>query len=858
MRTNGSVTLLQIGERADYSAHPTGRKIKFSEGTGSGDLMTSPAVLDSESVDVRDPGASAGASLLQRHRADIFGVVVVCVVMLIGFFQVPFAGKTFSTASYVAGFGGCGTATGACNANKLGDPRPDGGASAWQLEPWARVTHHVIANGEVPLWNPYQGIGTPLAADPPTAAFDPLMLAVFLHPTEFVSDLSTLLWLLLIGVTAYFAARSIRLSPLAATMVGVVYGLSGWFFAYSNNWFFRVYLFLPLIIATIEWTIRSKRRLPPALLGISLGWIVLVGMPEPMFMAVAAAGFFAVARLVTGDREGTRREAAVRLVGAGTIGLALAAPLILGYREYLSLSFNTHPFTGVAPATDSLHQLVDWMAPRITPAPAKALFDDREWIGAGAFLLAVVAVFHPRSMRRYAGWPLLVVTAIIGLQIYGGRYVAWTGHIPLWSQVGWTRFGTPVLALTAALLAGVGLQTVLDSALDRRRLIAAAGVLVVTVVALVVRDPRDLALWHDVPLRGGWPLAAVTFIVVALVACFLNRRYAGPAIAIVVIFEILLLAPYGIYADRQNPYPSPPWISFLQSRTHDDQSRVFSTQGWLYPDVASVYGLSDPRVLDALYPKRYWLYLSAFVAHGLADRFTAVDPNEPAPNFASNPMFDLLGVRYLVFHEGGDPRPAGAKAQFRRVYQAGGVQILENLHAAPRAFVVHDVRAVRDVNAALALLAPQTSKYFPDGSVRVGHFDPQSSAVIETTTQAAPPQSCARDAVSSTNIVSYSATEMKFAVNNSCPGLLVVSDQYFPGWSATVNGHHATILPTDVALRGVPVPAGSSTVVLSYRPASFRFGLILFAIGALALVFLSVTGLRSTRWWRGRRAAHDG
>ena len=247
------------------------------------------------------------------------------------------------------------------------------------------------------------------------------------------------------------------------------------------------------------------------------------------------------------------------------------------------------------------------------------------------------------------------------------------------------------------------------------------------------------------------------------------------------------------------------------------------------------------------------MYLSTFISHGLIDRFTAVDPGEPVPAWASNPMFDLLGIRYLVFHDGPDSRPLGAKEQFRRVYRADGVKILENLHAAPRAFVAHDLKAVPDMTAALQHLTSTNPARFPDGSVRVQHFDPRSQAVIEADPKVAQPQACAKGATSSTHIVKYSATNIKIDVTNSCPGLLVLSDEYFPGWSATVNGHHARVYPTDVALRGVPVPAGSSTVVLQYRPAPFRNGLILFAIGLVALAVLTVTGLRSSRWWRERR-----
>lgn len=802
------------------------------------------------------------ASLPSRRRLpDVIGVLVVCLVMLVGYFEIPFAGKTFSTASYVAGYNACGfgTPAGGCTAVKEDDPRPDLAASSWFLEPSAQVIHQDITRGAVPLWNPGEGIGAPLAGNSQTAAFDPLMLAVFLRPTATVTDLSILLWLMLIGVAAYLVARVLRLSPLAATVVGIVYGLSGWFFAYSNLWFFRVYLFLPLILATIEWTVRTKRRLPPALLGVSLGWIVLVGMPEPMFISVVAAGIFAGMRLLVGDRMGTRRQAALRLAGGATLGVALAGPMLLPFREYVHTAFTAHRFTGQAPETDSPYQLVDWITPRLASLPvrlsARAASDDRQWFGAGAVLLAVITLCHPRLLRRHAGWPLVVVMAVIGYQIFGGRLVAWTGHIPVWSQVLWTRWGIPVLALPVALLAGIGLQAVLDRSIERRAVLAASAALFTFVVAMLVFGNRRLDLWRHVTLRGGWPLAAVAVALVIVSILWLPSHLDAVGIACVVIIELLLLAPHGIYANRENPYPPVPWISFLQSNTQD-HSRVFSVEGLLYPDISTVYGLSDPRTLDALYPTRYWTYLKTFVAHRLTDRFTAAAPF--VTNIASNPMFDLLGVRYLVYRntlQSGPP--AASRSQFRLVYQDGDVKIFENLRAVPRAFVAHDLHAVPDMTAALSLLTRASGKRFPDGAVHVKQFDPRSSAVIEGDPPTKQGQTCTSDTPSTATIASYSATTVRIRVTSTCPGLLVLSDQSFPGWSATVSGHRARIYPTDITLRGVLVPAGSSTVEFHYQPASFRNGLILFAGALVALGFLAVTGLRSSRWYRKRRRRRD-
>ncbi len=63
---------------------------------------------------------------------------------------------------------------------------------------------------------------------------------------------------------------------------------------------------------------------------------------------------------------------------------------------------------------------------------------------------------------------------------------------------------------------------------------------------------------------------------------------------------------------------------------------------------------------------------------------------------------------------------------------------------------------------------------------------------------------------------------------------------YYPGWEATVDGTPTRILRADYAFLAVPLPAGATSVVLAYRPATFRAGLALSALGLVALLLLSM------------------
>jgi uncharacterized membrane protein YfhO len=78
---------------------------------------------------------------------------------------------------------------------------------------------------------------------------------------------------------------------------------------------------------------------------------------------------------------------------------------------------------------------------------------------------------------------------------------------------------------------------------------------------------------------------------------------------------------------------------------------------------------------------------------------------------------------------------------------------------------------------------------------------------------------------------------LSLAVTTDSPALLVISEAYYPGWAASVNGQPASVLEADAYLLAVPVPAGNSTVELNYRPTT------LFVGGIISLLSLSLSAI---------------
>jgi uncharacterized membrane protein YfhO len=78
-------------------------------------------------------------------------------------------------------------------------------------------------------------------------------------------------------------------------------------------------------------------------------------------------------------------------------------------------------------------------------------------------------------------------------------------------------------------------------------------------------------------------------------------------------------------------------------------------------------------------------------------------------------------------------------------------------------------------------------------------------------------------------------------------GLLVLSDLYYPGWKAEVDGREVEIERVNYLMRGVPLAAGNHRVEFRYEPTSWRMGWALSLAGLGALAGLVVAGLRRRR-----------
>jgi len=146
------------------------------------------------------------------------------------------------------------------------------------------------------------------------------------------------------------------------------------------------------------------------------------------------------------------------------------------------------------------------------------------------------------------------------------------------------------------------------------------------------------------------------------------------------------------------------------------------------------------------------------------------------------------------------------RGHFRLVH-SGDVKIYENLDALPRAFVVPQMKGVTDDTAALATMNDPA-------------FDPAEMAVVNGTPEVGQVASLPYKV----DVVSYEPERVVVETTGEGDGWLVLTDAWYPGWRATVDGAPVEIMRADVLFRGVLVPAGQHRVEFTYAPMSFLVG----------------------------------
>lgn len=159
-----------------------------------------------------------------------------------------------------------------------------------------------------------------------------------------------------------------------------------------------------------------------------------------------------------------------------------------------------------------------------------------------------------------------------------------------------------------------------------------------------------------------------------------------------------------------------------------------------------------------------------------------------------------------------------------RLMHSGDVKIYENLDVLPRAFVLPAWQWQPDVAASVA-------------AMRDAAFDPRQTAVLLGTGEAV----TASPVGQATAVILADAPEQVMVrVTGDAPGLLLLTDAWYPGWHAFVDGQAVPLYQADGLFRGVFVPQGSHEVQFRFVSRSYEWGWRLSLCGLGVWLLLAV------------------
>ncbi len=161
-------------------------------------------------------------------------------------------------------------------------------------------------------------------------------------------------------------------------------------------------------------------------------------------------------------------------------------------------------------------------------------------------------------------------------------------------------------------------------------------------------------------------------------------------------------------------------------------------------------------------------------------------------------------------------------ANWQAVAQFPGGNVYENQRALPRTWLVGETKVLKPVEILQTIRRSQ----LPDGQP----YDPLRLALVE---DAAAGLSPAGSASGVATVMDLEQQRVTVRTSSPTPAFLVLSDVFYPGWQATIDGKPTKIFQTNYVQRGVQVPAGEHVVEYRFEPMSFKLGAGI-TLGALA------------------------
>ncbi len=824
------------------------------------------------------------APALEKYGDWLFAAAIGILVLLF-LFKASFAGGSISRLCVLAEWDSV------FDAWRTGHPQPYDPSLIQIFLPDYVFLAQNLCKGILPLWNPHCGLGYPFVGDIQSSVFSPLRLLFDFFPNLHTYNYYLIGELVIAAISSFFLALRLGSNRICALFAAICYT-----FCPYNLWYLELNLgssasLFPLVTLAFVYAAQKRNLLSAILAGISSGLLILSGHPECSFFGIVLSSALMLALCLTDKRYAIGKNLlsfSILLFVAAITTVAVSAPGLFPFAEYL-LNGESYKYGS------SYSTPVSWNGIAFNLCnPGQN--------GASPFLGIIAAILLPLSLlgfRKDAHLKQttvsLVVTTIITFALVSqfGPLQALFSKAPFTALI--TRYALPYQLLLLSLLAALGLEQLqrfctCDSSTEAQDTTSTktnnvAGKLIILGFALLV-FPAILfyfsaAMSHDAAWMKAADFDAMLpsteirwsawnrdmifsgiFALIAFATFLIQQRKKPDTVAkkcnptCILLLSALALGFTSLAIPGKSSLPLQSKFFYpkteLLEKIADKQYRCISTCEYvLRPATNSVYGINFLTVHNPLFPKRFLAFTKACGAQ--TDVF-----NQKFEQKLST-LLNLASVKYVLSLTDIEDAGGDTEHRFKLAYQSDNhIRVYENRNAAPRAYLVQDAKFVKSADEALA-------------EIQSSSFDPSKTVILEEGTDA----NTSKTGSSLETIDANSSNKKQAAISNSQnqpgtdyeavksfdlpnsnsisietdspnEGWLVLTDIYYPGWNAYVDGAKAEIRRANFAFRAIKIESGKHTIKFAYEPKSF---LLACAVFIFYVILMGYT-LMSANWKR--------
>ena len=492
------------------------------------------------------------------------------------------------------------------------------------------------------------------------------------------------------------------------------------------------------------------------------------------------------------------------------------------------------------------------------------------YVGAFVLFLFVLGLFIVKGPMK---WALLGATILSILLAWGKNFMGFTDffldYVPMYAKFRTVASILVIAEFTIPLLAALALKQIVDEPEELKKqmkfvyisLGLTAGVAFLMAVAPGIMSPfvseqetqmiasiqgmdantQHLIISNIESMRqamvsaDAWRSVVIILIGFALLMAFRFRKLPGKymivALAVLCLIDLWQVDKRylndGMFvprSERENPHqPTAADAKILQDRSLN--YRVLNFAVSTFNDNETSYFHKSVGGYHPAKLRRYQEMIDAYIAPQMQAAMSEISTKggdmQKVDGRKVFPVLNMLNTKYFILP-----------------LQGGTTVALQNPYAQGNAWFVNKIVYVGDANAEYA---------------QVAKINLQTEAVADKKFESALGQAITNDSTATFRLTSYQPNNLRYTVDSKNGGIVVFSEIYYPGWTATVDGTPTPIARVNYILRALTVKPGKHTVVFDFHPSSIRTTEIIAYI-SLVLLLLAIVGTVYVEFRKSRHA----